>query len=127
MRRAGPAREIPPPLEMLCLKVLWALGEGSVGDVRRVLAGQRPLAYTTVMTLLERLVRKGTAARRKAGRAFLYTPQVSREAMCRMALKEFVDLYFDGSEIQLRQLLDRQPLAERDSRGVETHFDAALL
>ena len=47
MRKAGPPRDVPPPLEMLCLKALWALGEGNVGDVRKVLAESKPLAYTS--------------------------------------------------------------------------------
>jgi len=127
MRRAGTGREIPPPLEMLCLKALWSLREGSVRDVQQALAARRPLAYTTVMTLLERLVRKGAAARRKAGRAFLYFPQVSRDAMRRLALREFLELYFDGSQDELRQLLENTAVLESETQAPETPFDAALL
>jgi predicted transcriptional regulator len=127
MRKAGPAREIPPPLEMLCLKALWSLREGHVRDVQRALAGQRPLAYTTVMTLLERLVRKGAATRRKVGRAFLYVPQASRETMRRLALKQFLELYFDGSEDELRQLLSNRAATEPPEEPPETPMDAALL
>ena len=76
---SGPA--IPPPLELECLKALWTLGEGNVSQVRQELAGTRPLAYTTVMTVLDRLAHKGVISRRKAGRAFLYVPQVSRETL----------------------------------------------
>ena len=71
MRKPAPPRDIPPPLELECLKVLWKLGEASVKDVRGDLAASRTLAYTTVMTLMERLVKKGGAARRKSGRMFL--------------------------------------------------------
>ena len=127
MRKAGAAREIPPPLEMLCLKALWSLREGNVKDIQQALAGSRPLAYTTVMTLLERLVRKGVATRRKAGRAFRYVPQVSREAMRRLALKEFLELYFDGAEDELRQLLNNPTSPEPEQPQPETPFDAALL
>jgi len=69
------ARDIPPPLELACLKALWSLQEGNVKDVRRIVAQSRPLAYTTIMTVLERLVRKGKLARRKVGRAFVYSPE----------------------------------------------------
>ena len=91
MRNAGMARDIPPPVELLCLKALWALQEASVKQVQQVISPHRTLAYTTVMTLLERLARKGVVARRKAGRAFVYTPAAPREAMRRLALQQFVD------------------------------------
>src|SRR5277367_3767723 len=64
MPRSG-TREIPPPLEVECLKALWTLGEANVKDVRKALTGNRNLAYTTVMTVLDRLARKGGVSRRK--------------------------------------------------------------
>jgi len=71
--------EIPPPLEIECLKILWTLGEANVKDVRQALTERRNLAYTTVMTVLDRLARKGRVARRKVGRSFMYEPVLSRE------------------------------------------------
>jgi predicted transcriptional regulator len=65
------AREVPPPLELMCLRALWSLQEGNVKAVQQVVAQTRPLAYTTIMTVLDRLVRKGMLARRKVGRAFV--------------------------------------------------------
>src|SRR3954470_12994601 len=105
MRRPGSPRDIPPPLEMLCLKGLWALGEGNVSQVRGAIADSKPLAYTTVMTLLERLARKNAVSRQKVGRAFVYKPSMTRDAMRRLVLKEFVDCYFDGSEEKLVEFL----------------------
>ena len=74
------AREVPPPLELLCLSALWTLEEGDVKAVREMVAQSRPLAYTTIMTVLDRLVRKGMLARRKVGRRFVYAPQATRDA-----------------------------------------------
>ena len=127
MRRPGPPRDVPPPLEMLCLKALWSLGEGNVSEVRGAVAESKPLAYTTIMTVLERLAKKNVVSRRKVGRAFVYTPRITRDAMRRLALKEFVDSYFDGSEEKLARFLQ---LPHRDSAPeVETESDmeAALL
>ncbi|HUI53714.1 MAG TPA: BlaI/MecI/CopY family transcriptional regulator [Bryobacteraceae bacterium] len=95
------ARDVPPPLELLCLRALWSLKEGNVKAVQEVVARSRPLAYTTIMTVLDRLVRKGKLARRKVGRSFVYAPQASRDAMRRAAVRELVEGYFDGSEEQL--------------------------
>src|SRR5690242_14625099 len=95
------ARDIPPPLEMLCLKALWSLQSGNVREVQEIVAHSRPLAYTTIMTVLERLVRKGKLARHKVGRAFVYSPQAPRDALRRAAIRELVDGFFDGSEEEL--------------------------
>jgi len=66
-------------LELRVLEALWALGrEASVRDVLDTFPGA---AYTTVMTTMERLHRKGVLARRRDGRAFLYQPVSSRETM----------------------------------------------
>jgi predicted transcriptional regulator len=98
-RRA--AREIPPPLELECLAVLWRLGESNVRTVQEALAGRRPLAYTTVMTMLERLARKQLVTRRKTGRHFVYTPEVDRDTVRHHALRQLLDALFDGSREEL--------------------------
>ena len=108
MRKAA-TREIPPPLELLCLNALWSLGHGTVKDVRELIVPARPLAYTTVMTVLDRLVRRGIVTRRKAGRAFIFAPAVSRDVMRRLALKEFLDSYFESSEEMLLRFLRGEP------------------
>jgi BlaI family transcriptional regulator, penicillinase repressor len=103
-------REIPPPLELLCLRALWLLQEGSVKDVQRIVAQSRPLAYTTIMTVLERLARKGKIARRKLGRAFLYAPQASQDSVRREAVRELLDGFFNGSaEDLMRYLRETSP------------------
>jgi BlaI family penicillinase repressor len=108
MRRPAPRREIPPPLELECLKALWGLGQGRVRDVREVMVGNRNLAYTTVMTVLDRLEKRGGVTRRKEGRYFLYTPNVSREELRGFAVKELVDTFFDGSADALLAYLHEQ-------------------
>src|SRR5215813_1478599 len=97
MRQARPPKDIPPPLELECLKALWTIGEGNVRAVLVQMEPRKKLAYTTVMTLLDRLVRKGGVARRKVGRAFLYTPTLDRETLRRKAIHELADSLFEGS------------------------------
>ena len=99
-------RELPPPLEMMCLNALWEIGEGNVEDVRKVVSQNRPLAYTTVLTLLDRLARRGAVSRRKEGRGFRYQPTVERDKLRRLALRQFLDYHFDGSAAQLRVFLE---------------------
>lgn len=65
-------------LEIGVMEILWSRGESSVRDVVSRLS--RPLAYTTVMTTLDRLFKKGLLERRKSDRAYLYSPRLSRHA-----------------------------------------------
>jgi predicted transcriptional regulator len=99
-------RELPPPLEMACLNALWELGEGNVEEVRVCVSRARPLAYTTVLTLLDRLSRRGAVSRRKEGRGFRYQPAIERDKLRQMALVQFLELHFDGSANTLQRFLE---------------------
>ena len=66
-------------LERDVLDVLWTRGDLAVRDVQSQLA--RPIAYTTVMTTLDRLYKKGVLDRRRVGRAFHYSAAVTREQL----------------------------------------------
>ena len=101
-------RELPPPLEMACLNALWELGEGNVEEVRVCVSRARPLAYTTVLTLLDRLSRRGAVSRRKEGRGFRYQPAIERDKLRRLALNQFLDHHFDGSVDTLREFLNSE-------------------
>jgi predicted transcriptional regulator len=91
---------------MMCLNALWEIQEGNVEDVRKVVSLNRTLAYTTVLTLLDRLARRGAVSRRKEGRGFRYQPTVERDKLRRLALRHFVDYHFDGSVAKLRIFLE---------------------
>ncbi len=110
MRKPGRASEIPPPLELDCLRALWRIGEGSVKDVRGVVTEDRNLAYTTIMTVLERLTRRGAVERKKSGRAFVYLPVMGRDQARRLAVKELANTYFEGSVDNLRGYLDAEEM-----------------
>jgi predicted transcriptional regulator len=70
------------PLEEAVLEAVWGLGgERSVRDVLAAMTGAP--AYTTIMTTLERLSRKGLLRRRKEGRAFVYAAAVTRSELTR--------------------------------------------
>lgn len=123
------ARDVPPPLELLCLKALWSLRQGNVKDVQRIVNETRPLAYTTIMTVLERLLRKGKLERRKSGRAFIYSPTADRDEMRRAALRELLEAFFDGSEDELLLFLGKVPgkSAAAAAGDGDTRIDTVLL
>jgi len=76
-------------LERQVLEETWLRGEVSVRDIYR--AFEERVAYTTLMTTLDRLFRKNLLARRKDGRAFLYAPLVGREEFERGVKEDVVD------------------------------------
>lgn len=127
------ARAIPPPLELRCLNALWHLEEANVQAVRDWLAPQKPLAYTTVMTMLDRLTRKGILARRKVGRSFFYTPLIARDEIRKLAVRELAESLFDGSMEDLLAFLgakaphDAVPQPQPSEEGEPQPLDAALL
>ena len=101
-------------LERQVLEETWRLGEVSVRDVHRVF--QERIAYTTLMTTLDRLFKKNLLARRKDGRAFLYAAVVSQEDLDRGIKEDVVDGLLgqgaDGVEPILACIVDT--LSERD-------------
>lgn len=92
-------------LERSIMDTLWSAGESwlTVREVHDELAKGRDIAYTTVMTVLDRMARKDLVSRERDGRAWRYRPTSSRGAMTaevmRQALGEFVE-DADGSERQ---------------------------
>jgi len=76
-------------LERKVMEETWRRKEVSVRDVCISFGDQ--VAYTTVMTTLDRLHKKGLLARRKSGRAFLYSPSVSREEMEQGVARDVID------------------------------------
>ena len=79
-------------LERVVMDMLWESHEPlSVRDVVDELSRGRRIAYTTVMTILDRLCRKGLVTRDAHGRAFLYTAAASRETYVALLMNEALD------------------------------------
>jgi predicted transcriptional regulator len=95
-------------LELELMEILWSRGESSVRDVVPLLS--RPLAYTTVMTTLDRLFKKGLLDRHKSDRAFFYSPSFSRQEWERRRAGNLVAGFLAGPnpsrELLLSCLLD---------------------
>ena len=126
-RRSGHS-PLPPPLEMACLGVLWTMREGTVKDVAVALAPRQAFAYTTVMTLLERLVKRGHLTRRKSGRSFVYAPAQDPAELREIAINELARDYFGGSRKSLREWLDGAPAVQPEpEEPANQGIDTALL
>jgi predicted transcriptional regulator len=86
-------------LELQIMQVIWTRGAGNVSQVQQAL--DQPLAYTTVQTMLNILLRKGKLRREPQGRAFVYSAKVTEEKATTHAVKDLVDRMFGGSSEDL--------------------------
>jgi len=93
-RNDAPSRMALGRLERSVMEVLWARGESNVREVAAKL--RRPLAYTTVMTTLDRLYKKNLLARRKEERAFRYVPRITRSDWERRRADELFAEFLGG-------------------------------
>lgn len=83
-------------LEADVMRIMWRAGEATVQQVKNALEPERPLAYTTVMTVLSRLSEKGLLDRRKEGRAYIYFPASSKDQVAGSLLRALVDRLYAG-------------------------------
>ena len=86
------------PLELDCMNTLWPVGEATVREIRDGLAARRPRAYTTIMTIMDRLARKGVVERVKSGRAYVYRARLTADEARTQALGQVLENFFGGSK-----------------------------
>lgn len=97
------------------MKVVWERPASTVRDVYEALLERRQIAYTTVMTMMNVLERKGHLAKRSLGRSYVYEPVRSKKRVLGAMVRDFVDRVFDGSaEPLLVHLLEARQLSESD-------------
>jgi len=97
--KAKPGRFTEAELELM--NILWESGPSTVQGVVDHLPADRPLAYTTVQTVLNVLHRKGGVRRKLRERAYHYEAAVSRFDAASTALRDLVDRLFGGSPEQV--------------------------
>lgn len=94
--------------EQEIMRLLWLLGEGSVQEVAERLSTN--LAYTTVMTILDRLFKKGLLDRKKKDRAFVYIPAITASELERTRVTQIVSRLFSQAgarpDLLLSSLVD---------------------
>jgi predicted transcriptional regulator len=86
-------------LELELMQIIWRLGCGTVSAVQAELP--RPLAYTTVQTMLNILERKGKLRRELDGRAYVYSARVTEAKALGQGVRDLIDRMFGGSSEEL--------------------------
>ena len=94
MRKPNPTLT---PHELAIMKVVWRRDETTVRDVYETLRESRPIAYTTVMTMMRILQEKGYLTKVAQERAHVYAPAVPRQQVIGAMVRDFVDRVFDGA------------------------------
>jgi predicted transcriptional regulator len=94
-----PETEHPTELELDILKILWNESPLPVREVRRRLGrdAHRPLAHSSVITMLNIMHRKGFLRRKSEGNAFLFSPKVNRDLVTGNMIRDLMSRAFDGS------------------------------
>ena len=123
---ARPASPTLTKSEQEILEVLWDKGDSTVRDVADELAKQRPVAYTTVLTMLGVLAKKGFVIHRQEGRAFIYSAEITREQARKQALDHLLQQFFDGSPNLLAQhLLGEDGVSRNELKALRDKVDKA--
>lgn len=91
--------------EMEVLQHVWDLGEATVADVHGRIAAARPVAYTTIMTVMKNLAQKGYLSYRSVGASYVYRPARRPEEVRAGIVDVLVDKVFKGSRLALVEAL----------------------
>ena len=111
-------------LEAVVMDLLWSRSEpATVRDVQSALAAERPLAYTTLMTVMDRLHGKGWLTREMHGRAYSYRPSATREEYSAQLMTDALDSSSDRTATLVRFL---EQMDARDATRLRSVLDARV-
>ncbi len=111
-------------LQRAVMEVVWEKGHASVSDVRRALGGSKRPAYTTVLTVLQKLEKAGWVKHRSEGRTYIYSAKRSRVDEGARSLKGYVDRVFQGDPLLLfEHLMDDDRLDDETLATLRTMID----
>ncbi len=106
--------------ELQLLERLWKLGAASVREIQESLPEQDRPAYTTVQTMIYRLEEKGAVRRvKRIGNAHVFEPVVTRKAVHRRLIDEFLDLFGGSAAPVMAHLVESGKLTLADVREAE--------
>ncbi len=111
-------------LQKAVMETVWEQDEATVQHVLERLSRTKPLAYTTVLSAMQKLEKAGWLKHREEGRTYVYQPTRSREEEGKNSLRKFVDRVFDGDALLLFQhLLEDHDLSAADLAALKKMID----
>jgi BlaI family penicillinase repressor len=110
-----PGKPILTEHELEIMKIVWELDHATVRDVYETILKQRRVAYTTVMTMMKILERKGYLKKSQEERAYVYRPSQPQQSVIRGMVRDFVNRVFNGSaEPLLVHLVEEEGFTEKE-------------
>ena len=107
-------------LQKAVMEAVWRLGEATVQQVRDHLEREPMPAYTTVLSVMQKLEKAGWLTHRALGRSYMYIPSRSREQAGASSLRTFIERVFSGDRLLMfQQLLAEDDLSEEDLKSLE--------
>ena len=104
-------------LQRAVLETVWELGEANVHQVRKRLDRKKQLAYTTVLSAMQKLEKAGWLEHRANGKTYIYMPTQTREQAGAGSLRDFLRRVFEGDAVALFQHLIRESDLSNEELG----------
>ena len=110
--------------EWAVMQALWNRGRGTASELQRDLAEDHGWAYSTVKTMLDRLVEKGYAKTRRVGNVYEYSPKVARQSAVSRVVDDMVERVLDGAWAPLvSRLISQRRLSPQEIAELRAMLD----
>ncbi len=114
---ARPPATSPTDGEMEILHVLWQAGSCTLGQICSALRTQRPVAPTTVATMLKVMREKKLVQRKQGKRSYIWSAKTTQQSAASGMVQKLVNLVFDGSAHRLvAHLVESGQLSEEERK-----------
>jgi predicted transcriptional regulator len=111
-------------LQKAVMEAVWEQGEATVQQVRDRLRREPLPAYTTILSVMQKLEKAGWLTHRAEGRSYIYSPVRSRQEAGASSLQSFIERVFRGDPLLLFQhLLEDEDLSDEDLKALKTMID----
>ena len=110
--------------EWALMQALWQRGRGTASELQRELAEKHGWAYSTVKTMLDRLVEKGYAQARRIGNIYEYSPKVARQSAVARVVDDVLERVLEGSWAPfVSQLIAKRRLSPQEIAELRAMLD----
>ena len=112
------------PKEWELMDALWEAGQATATDLQQRFAGRQGWAYSTVKTMLDRLVAQDYVKFRRVGNVYEYTPRYKRPTVVGKLVDDVTRRIFGGSALPFIQtLIERNQLSDEEVRALRKFLD----
>jgi BlaI family transcriptional regulator, penicillinase repressor len=112
-------------LQAEVMEIVWEAGEATVSHVHERIGRRRRVTYTTVLTAMQKLEKKGWLTHRTEGRAYVYQPQRTREEAHAGLVHDLLKHAFRGDPRRMMtHLLEQHPMSDEELADLRKLIDA---